>query len=129
MMPSSRRFVFEHQVRVQPRVSALELWIPVPRSDPYQRVMSAGISSPVELSSTEDRVHRNRILHGVMPCSDDEQTMSLRYDVERFPRLDPSLGLSHVEPLSDADLASFLAPDSHVPVDGPVVEEAIQKIP
>ena len=129
MMPSSRKFVFDYQVKVLPRVGALDIWLPVPRTDAYQRVMSTDISSPVQLAPAEDPVHGNHILHGMMPSSSEEQTISMRYEIERFLRCDPSLNpTSHVERLSEADLASFLAPDSHVPVDGPVVEEAVQKI-
>src|SRR5262245_4871230 len=129
MMPSSRTFVFDYQVKVLPRVGALDVWLPVPHTDAYQRVMSADISSPVQLAPAEDPVHGNHILHGMIPSSSEELTISMRYEIERFLRRDPSLTSTyHVEPLSEADLASFLAPDSHVPVDGPVVEEAVQKI-
>lgn len=129
MMPSSRIFVFEYQVKLLPRGEALDLWLPVPRSDAHQRVMSAGISSPVPLAPAEDPVHGNHILHGILPRSGEEQTISVRYQIERFLRRDPSLDpASRVEQLSEANLASFLAPDSHVPVDGPVVEEAVRKI-
>ena len=129
MMPSSRKFVFDYQVKILPRIETLDLWLPVPRTDTYQRVTSADLSSPVQLAQAEDAVHGNYMLHGTVSGSSDEQTISVRYEIERFLRRDPSLDpKSQIEPVSEVDLASFLAPDSHVPVDGPVVEEAVQKI-
>ena len=129
MMPSSRKFVFDYQVKILPRVEALELWLPVPRTDTYQRVTSADISSPVQLAQAEDAVHGNHMLHGTVSGSSDEQTISVRYEIERFLRRDPSLDPKpQIEAVSEAELARFLAADSHVPVDGPVVEEAVQKI-
>lgn len=129
MTTSSRKFAFDYQVKILPHAGDLDLWLPAPRSDAYQRVMSASISSPVQLTPTEETVHGNHILHGLLPSSSDEQTVSVRYEIERFLRLDPSLEpTSRVELLSEEDLARFLEPDSHVPVDGPVVEEAVRKV-
>jgi transglutaminase-like putative cysteine protease len=128
MTASSRRFFFEYHVKIFPHDADLDLWIPAPRSDPYQQVRSKTISSPIQLAPSEDRVHCNHILHGVLPPSRDEQDLLVCYEIERSARQasDPGHGEHR---LDEAELARFLSPDSHVPVDGPVVEDAVRAVP
>lgn len=128
MTASSRRFVFEYHVKVFPHDADLVLWLPAAHSDPYQRVRSTEISSPVKLVLDEDPVHRNQILHGVLPASPDEQNLMVCYEIERSARKAPDLDQGEHR-LDEAELARFLSPDSHVPVDGPVVEDAVRAVP
>lgn len=129
MTPSCRRFVFDYQVKVLPHGSTLDLWIPAPSSDPHQHVISRSITSPITLSVERDRVHGNQILHGALPPSTDEQAITVRYEIERFVRQQPSAPSPVAAASSgDVDLARFLEPDARVPVDGPVVDDAVRKI-
>jgi transglutaminase-like putative cysteine protease len=128
MTASSRRFFFEYHVKVLPHDADLALWLPAPRSDPYQRVCSTAISSPVKLALGDDPVHRNLILHGVLPPSADERDLVVCHEIERSVRQAPDPGHGEHR-LGEAELARFLAPDSHVPIDGPVVEDAIRAVP
>lgn len=129
MTPSSRKFVFDYQVKIFPHDSDLELWLPVPSSDTYQVVLSTSISSPIQLTPGQEQSHGNRTLYGSLPASASEQNISVRYEIERFMRRDPCVAPSSaIELPSDEELARFLEPDSHVPVDGPIVEEAVRTI-
>lgn len=125
MTPSSRKIVFDYHVAIPPHDVDLDLWIPGPCTDIYQRVISTSISSPVGLSSSEDPIHHNQILHGVFPPVEQEQHVLVRHRIERFvrhapPEEDPR-GAGHP---GTEDLARFLRADSRVPIDGPVVEAA-----
>lgn len=122
---TSRKFFFDYHVTIEPHDLDLQLWIPSPQTDAYQRVISSSISSPVPLSMSEEPVHRNQILHGVFPPTAHEQRVLVRHQIERFVRR-PSAegdrrGAGHP---GEEELARFLRADSRVPIDGPVVEAA-----
>lgn len=125
MASPSRSFIFEYHVKILPRDMDLDLWIPTPRTDAYQRVVSTSISSPVQLSPGEDPVDHNQMLYGRLPVADDEQNVVVRHQIERFVRQPPSPSdRREVESSDAADLARLLQADSRVPSDGPVVEAA-----
>jgi transglutaminase-like putative cysteine protease len=129
MTLSARRFSFEYHVTIPPHDSVLDLWIPAPRTDAYQNVLSTSTSSPVLLCLRQEPVHHNQILYCQLPGSKDEQEIVLRHAIERSVRRAPSL---HDESVAEvggaADLAMFLEPDSRVPIDGPIVEGALHAV-
>jgi transglutaminase-like putative cysteine protease len=123
MMSSSRKFVFDYHVKVGAHGASLDLWLPAPRTDAYQAVTSTVIASPVSLSSSEDSVEANRILHCRLPASEGDQQIIVRHQIERMARLAPSSRApSGSSPAMQAELARFLRADSHVPIDGVVAE-------
>lgn len=129
MTLSPRRFVFEYHVTIPPHDAALDLWIPAPRTDAHQQVLSTSTSSPVLLCLRQDPVHFNQILYCQLPGSSDEQEIVLRHVIERSVRRSPSLDTARVvEPGGSADLASFLKPDARVPIDGAIVEPALRRV-
>jgi transglutaminase-like putative cysteine protease len=126
MTSSSRRFFFDYQVSIPPHDLDLDLWLPAPRTDPYQEVISTEIKSPVQLSRGEDPVHHNQILHGLLPTSKHPHDVMVRYEIERaVRRAAPPDARREATPQDEADLARFLAPDSRVPIEGPVVEGVV----
>ncbi len=129
MTPSSRRFVFDYQVKILPRDGDLDLWIPAPAADEYQSVISTSMCSQIPLSRAQDPKHGNHILHGRFPASPEEQSVSVRYEIERRIRRGPSASYdASGGAVPDIELARYLEPDSHVPVDGPVVADAVRTI-
>lgn len=128
MTTSSRSFVFDYQVKIFPHDGELALWLPAPRTDAYQRILSTRVSSPVLYSSAQDPVHRNRILHVVLPGSAEECDVAVRYEIERSVRQAPSTPDSSTDLESETNLARYLEPDSRVPIDGPVVEDAVRAV-
>jgi transglutaminase-like putative cysteine protease len=88
-----------------------------------------GVTSPVQLSQGEDPVHHNQILHGLLPASKHEQDLMVRYEIARSVRRAPPPDAHRdAHPSDDADLARFLAPDSRVPIEGPIVEDAVRAV-
>src|SRR5439155_12618024 len=83
MTLSARRFTFEYHVTIPPHDSDLDLWIPAPRTDSYQKVLSTSTSSPVLLCLREDPVHHNQILYCQLPAAADEQEIVLRHAIDR----------------------------------------------
>ena len=129
MTSSSRKFNFDYHVIIPPHDTELDLWLPGPRTDAYQRVVSTNITSPVPLSLSEDPIHRNQILHGKFPPSESEQSVIASHQIERFARqAPPENGHSEAGHPSAEDLERFLQADSRVPVDGPIVEEVVAMI-
>jgi transglutaminase-like putative cysteine protease len=126
----SRKFIFEYHVKIFPHDADLDLWLPSPRTDAYQTIVSTSISSPVPLSLAEEPVDHNQILHGLFPAVEDEQTVVVRHQIERFVRqAPPPHEHGEVEPSNVAALARFLQADSRVPIDGPVVEATARTVP
>jgi transglutaminase-like putative cysteine protease len=129
MTSSSRRFLFDYHVTLPRHDIDLDLWLPAPRTDRYQKVISMSIESPVRLSLREDPVHHNQILHGLLPPSKHAQDLIVRYEIDRsVRRAPPSDTRCEAHPQDEADLARFLAPDSTVPTEGPIVEAAVRTI-
>lgn len=127
MTSSSRSFTFEYHVTIPSHDMDLDLWVPCPCTDAYQRVSATSISSPVQLSLSEEPIHHNQILHGVFPSTEFEQTVVVRHRIERFVRWAPAEDQQRVtgHPRTD-ELAEFLRADSRVPIEGPVVEAAVR---
>lgn len=129
MTLATRKFVFEYHVKIPPHDSDLDLWIPAPRTDAYQKVLSTSTSSPVLLCLRQDPVHNNQILYAQLPPSQEEQEIVLRHAVERSVRRALSVrDHGNGELGGGADLARFLAPDARVPTEGPVVDEVVRSI-
>jgi transglutaminase-like putative cysteine protease len=129
MSLASRKFVFEYHVKIPPHDSELDIWIPAPRTDAYQKVLSTSTSSPVLLCLRQDIVHNNHILYAQVPPSPDDQDIVLRHTIERSVRRSVSVPAHAAGESGDStDLAKFLAPDARVPIEGPVVDEVVRSI-
>jgi transglutaminase-like putative cysteine protease len=128
MTLAARRFIFEYHVKIPAHDSDLDLWIPAPCADAYQKVLSTSTSSPVLLCLREDLVHHNQILYGQLPASTEEQQVVLRHDIERSARRARPLFAGDQGVAEITGLEKFLAPDSRVPVDGPIVEDALRVV-
>jgi transglutaminase-like putative cysteine protease len=128
MTLSARRFTFEYHVKIPPHDSDLDLWIPAPCADSYQKVLSTSTSSPVLLCLREDPVHRNQILYGQLPASGEEQDIVLRHDIERSARRARPLVSGNLGEPEITGLEKFLEPDARVPIDGPIVEDALRAV-
>ena len=129
MTAPSRTLIFDYHVKISPHDADLSLWLPAPSTDAYQRVVTTNISSPVRLSLEEEPVNHNQILYGLFPATENEASVVVRYQVERFVRQAPSPhDHSEVESSDAPALARFLQADSRVPIDGPVVEAGVRVV-
>ncbi len=123
MMSSSRRFSLDYHVKVGAHDAYLDLWLPAPRTDAYQEVVSEVVSSPASLSMGEDELEGNRILYGRLPASREAQHIVVRHRIDRVARRAPPLPAAlHSASTVQPELARFLCANSRVPVDGVVAE-------
>lgn len=121
---------FTYQVTVQnipEDAEQLTVWIPAPQGDENQSIFDLKLESPYTFSPTRDPEYGNLVyrLNLTDPLPRElSATMTFRaFRQEASPASElPSPG----EP--DPLLKRFLAPDSLVPIDGPIAEEAHQVV-
>ncbi len=124
----SRSFVFRYGAKIT-GVSGekpVRIWIPVPPSDPYQRVELAGEhirGEVVEDKTTKDSKYGNQIRYfAVTPGEFDSIEFHFDYDVRRFEvnALEPARRSSTPSPqiLSTTERSLFLSENRKVPITG-----------
>jgi len=122
--PRERSFSFEYAVTVKDiptGAHAVDVWLPEPRNDAYQRITDLPIDSPYRYEtatgSEGNRIVHIRLAHPTQPSF----TVTMRFDAlrrERFQPVDapPAESSSALPP----DLARYLRPDRLVPLDGTI---------
>jgi len=119
----TRSFQFEYGASVKdfPAGSTVNVWIPVPPSNEYQKVDFAGWDVPGEVKITEEPKYGNRMIHfrTVAPLS-GEIDFQVSYRVER--REVKALMSKGEDKLSDDQKTLFLLPNAKVPVGGKPAE-------
>jgi hypothetical protein len=105
----------------------VKAWVPVPLSDAWQRVEVFHVEGnwPYKILNGPD--HGNRFIHldlsGAAPENDAELAVAVSFRVNRKScRVLDGAGKSDAAP--QADLERFLSPDSLIPIDGKIAEEA-----
>jgi transglutaminase-like putative cysteine protease len=121
--PRERKFEFEYTATVKDIPSGakrIEIWIPVPHDDPFQKITGMEINSPYpyEIHASQ---YGNRVLH--VSLSNPQQTnftVTMRFNVVRREHVQTRLQeASYHAPDEklDADAAQWLRPDRLVPLD------------
>lgn len=125
---SSRSFRFSYEVEIGDLPNGakdLEIWIPSPQSDQYQTVLGYDVECRLKHDMIVDPVYGNSIFHFV---STDPvgQPLKVKVDFEITRGEDRSIAneIQLIQGRQEENLSKFLAPNSLVPVDGPIVEEA-----
>ena len=117
--PRERGFSFEYSVTVKDvpaTARTIDLWIPIPHDDPYQRVTGLKIDSTVPYG-IETGSDGNRILHLRAPRpADGSLPLTLRFNAVRKEHL-TSFTDRESQPESKATLDRWLQPDRLVPLD------------
>lgn len=120
----SRSFTFNYAATIKDipvGAKRVELWLPVPHSDPYQKVTRMEIKSPYPYEIRKGQ-YGNLVLYiSVENPSTSEMTVSMDFDAVRQEHIQTSLTLvntsmTSIEPL-DPDMSRWLAPDRLVPLD------------
>jgi len=120
-----RSFSFEYTATVKDvpdGAQELDLWLPVPHGDPYQRVIDLKIESPLKYTIAEDD-HGNRILHIVSTEPKPQPvTVVMRGEVVRTEHRQARLlsGGRDGADLPANELSRYLKPDRLVPIDGQI---------
>jgi hypothetical protein len=124
--PRQRLFSFEYSATVHDvpaDAGKVDLWLPVPHNDPYQKITGLRVDSPVSYK-IQSAQYGNRMLHLIV--SEPKQsvlTVAVRFTAVRYEHLNTALldgdGTAAVkqEKASDPDLARWLQPDRLVPLD------------
>jgi transglutaminase-like putative cysteine protease len=118
-----RKFAFEYKATIKDipaRAQRVELWIPVPHDDPFQKITGMEINSPspYEVHTSQ---YGNRVLH--VSLSNPQQTnftVVMRFTAMRKEHVQARLQEASYyasDAKLDADAAQWLKPDRLVPLD------------
>jgi transglutaminase-like putative cysteine protease len=120
--PRERAFSFEYAVTVKDvpaDAHFIDLWVPVPHDDPYQRISNLKIETPHPYKVATD-ADGNTLLH---LRTSKPVALTMRFDAVRKEHL-ISLTDREAKPESKAVLDRWLQPDRLVPIDGKIREWA-----
>jgi transglutaminase-like putative cysteine protease len=117
-----RDFTFEYKATVKDipaGTEKLDLWIPVPHDDPYQRILYAHVDTPFpHRILTGDQ--GNQMLHlEIIQPKEASVPVTLTLHAVRLERIQPIV-LVKEAPAPEADLSRWLKPDRLVPIDGQI---------
>src|SRR5580700_3917049 len=117
--PRERSFAFEYSVTVKDLPAGarfVDLWVPVPHDDPYQKVSGLKIETPFSYSTATDP-DGNVILHLRVPRpAGGSVPLTMRFDAIRKEHIQ-LLTTTEAKPESKAVLDRWLKPDRLVPLD------------
>ena len=117
-----RDFTFEYNATVKDipaGTQKLELWIPVPHDDPYQRILDVHVDTPYPHQIlTGDQ--GNKMLHiTIEQPKESSVPVTLTFQAVRLERIQPIILVKNaVTP--EGDLSRWLKPDRLVPIDGKI---------
>jgi transglutaminase-like putative cysteine protease len=117
-----RDFTFEYNATVKDipaGTQKLELWIPVPHDDPYQRILDVHVDTPYPHQIlTGDQ--GNRLLHlTIEQPKESSVPVTLTFHAVRLERIQPIVLVKNAV-AHDDDLSRWLKPDRLVPIDGQI---------
>jgi len=116
--PKVRSFSFAYEVSVKPPPEGskrLELWLPVPQDDAYQKITAMHVEAP-QGYGIESGSQGNRMLHVSLKPGEAPVKIELRFDAERRERLQNDLKPVAQEAPAGT-LSQYLKPDRLVPLD------------
>jgi transglutaminase-like putative cysteine protease len=117
-----RDFTFEYKATVKDipaGTQKLELWIPVPHDDPYQRILDVHVETPYPHQIlTGDQV--NTMLHlAIEQPKESSVPVTLTFHAIRMERIQPIV-FAKANIALEGDLSRWLKPDRLVPIDGQI---------
>ena len=117
------RFTYSVAVRHIPAgAHRISIWVPVPQTDPHQKVLDLAVKTPLAYSFTREHRYGNRLLHldATAPLPDSLQ-LELEAVVARqaYRALD-----TKTSPANDRPGSKDLGPDALVPIDGEIAAVA-----
>ncbi len=120
--PRTRSFHFEYKTIVKdipPGAKHVDVWIPVPHDDAYQKINNLRIDSP-HVYKIATASHENSMLHiGIDDPKPRPFTITLSFDAARTEHIQSRLfgGSPLARDENPAELAQYLKPDRLVPLD------------
>ncbi len=101
-------FEFIYRVRLPALAGAAQLWLPLARSDAFQKVEVKAIHTPVPWRELEERQHGNKVLFLTAGPADGGKIVEIQYRVRRVEKSPYAV--------QDPMTQKYLAPESLVPV-------------
>ena len=116
-----RDFTFEYKVTVKDvpaGAQKLELWIPVPHDDAYQRILYSHVDTPYPHQIVTGE-QGNQMLHlEISQPKESSVPVTLSLHAIRLERIQPIVFVKRLAP--EGDLSRWLKPDRLVPIDGQI---------
>jgi len=117
-----RDFTFEYKATVKDipaGTQKLELWIPVPHDDPYQRITAVHVDAPYPHQILTGG-QGNMMLHlEIAQPKESSVPVALTFHAARLERIQPIV-LVKTGVTPEGDLSRWLKPDRLVPIDGQI---------
>lgn len=131
----SRNFGFTYLTKIPaPPVGGktLRIWIPLPKSDPYQAISSLKIESPFPYAKHHDPEYGNEYLYLQVPVASVNSLAEVRVDFqvarqEHRVSFDAHPVSTPAAVLDAPDFRRFLQPDRRVPLQGVIAELSAQE--
>jgi transglutaminase-like putative cysteine protease len=117
-----RDFTFEYKATVKDipaGTQKLELWIPVPHEDPYQRILDVHVDTPYAHQILTGDQGNNMLHLAIEQPKESSVPVTLTFHAVRLERIQPIvLVKANVAP--EEGLSRWLKPDRLVPIDGQI---------
>jgi transglutaminase-like putative cysteine protease len=132
--PRERKFEFEYKATVKDiptGAKKVDLWIPVPHDNPFQRITDLQIDSPYpyEIHTAQ---YGNQTLHIRLNNPPQSSfTVLMRFNAVRKEHIQERLqqtGPANVKDPRDPNMARWLQPDRLVPIDGKIKQWALEVV-
>ncbi len=127
--PRVRTVVFDYEVTVPSPpagVGEMDLWIPVPQDDAYQKIRKLRVETSGEHEITTG-ANGNRMLHLRVKSPAESTKAAMHFEAERTERLQNDFQVQESS-ASETELQRYLQPDRLVPLDGKVREWAAEVV-
>jgi len=121
--PRLREFTFEYKTTVKDipaGSSKLELWIPVPHDDPYQRITNVEFDTPYPHEVAAGDQGNNMLHLEIDRPKETSVPVTLTFQAIRWERIQPVTEIAMKSSAPPADLSRWLKPDRLVPIDGKI---------
>jgi transglutaminase-like putative cysteine protease len=126
--PSATRevtFIYQTDITgINPKASRVEAWIPLPRTDRFQRVSALSIASPLHVDVIDQPAGGNRIAHlSVNAPLPHSIPVMISFKVRRVEETtDLAKAKENLPEPRDGTFAAYLGPDRLVPIDGEIAQ-------
>ncbi len=128
----SRSFEFSYDLSI-PDISEtanrLDIWIPLPQSDPYQQISDLKIESNYPYVINQETLYGNKMIY--VTAEENLTTpanIRLSFKAKRLTRFDLKKGHGLTSFISEEERQRYLGPNSLVPTDGIIAEEAAKVV-
>jgi transglutaminase-like putative cysteine protease len=117
-----RDFTFEYNATVKDIPAGtrkLELWIPVPHDDPYQRILDVHVDTPYPHQILTGDQGNKMLYITIEQLKESSVPVTLTFHAVRLERIQPIVLVKNAD-APEGDLSRWLKPDRLVPIDGKI---------